>query len=39
VEATTKNARPYRPAGGLLERGAYTLPLADAPTTIDLIPN
>jgi hypothetical protein len=39
VEATTKGARPYRPTGAAFERGAYTLPLADAPTTIDLTPN
>jgi hypothetical protein len=39
VEATTKGARPYRPANATFERGAYTLPLADAPTTVALTPN
>ncbi|TCS13749.1 DUF5695 domain-containing protein [Caulobacter sp. BK020] len=39
IEATTKGARPYRPAEAVLERGAYTLPLKDGPTTIELAPN
>jgi hypothetical protein len=39
VEATTKGARPYRPNGAVFERGAYTLPLTDGPTTIELAPN
>jgi hypothetical protein len=39
VEATTKGARPYGPAGASLDRGAYTLPLGDGPTTVVLSPN
>lgn len=39
VEATTAGARPYRPSGAVLERGAYALPLSDKPTTVVLRPN
>lgn len=39
VEATAAGARPYRPTGATLERGAYALPLADKPTTVVLTPN
>ena len=39
VEATTKGAKAYRPAGATLDRGAYTLPLGDGPTTVVLSPN
>ncbi len=39
LDTTAKGARPYRPAKAVFERGAYTLPLADKPTTIVLTPD